>query len=111
MPNPYGAPPTRPGQVKAGLAILGFLIGAVASVGALMTTTLFLIQVFDARDTRYTDSAGKASIIASLSWAVVASAMLVFPKTRRAGAGLLAGVAVGMILLSGVCAAIGVGQV
>lgn len=115
-PYPYQypvgpVPPARAGQVKAGPAILGFLIGAFTSAGGLMVTTLVLLQSLDARSTgTYSNHAGQASLIASSLFGAAALALLAFPKTRRSGAGLLAGLAVGTILLAGVCAAIGVAQ-
>lgn len=106
-PYPVRTPPMAgPHQVKAGPAILGFLIGAVTAATGLMTTTMLLIQALDAGDTRYVDHSGQASLIASALWGAAAAALLAFPKTRRAGAGLLAGLAVGVILLSGVCLAL-----
>lgn len=113
-PYPAGTAPPAPtagaGPVRAGPAILGFLIGVFMSAGGLVLTTLSVWQALDARAGEYTNNAGKASLIASALWAVVAAALLAFPKTRRAGAGLLAGLAIGVILLSGVCAAIGAAQ-
>ena len=83
--------PIRPLAVVGGL-----IIGTVGWVVFLLTTVNLLGGYLNI-------SYQSAGVIASLGWAAIAAALLAHPNTRQAGAGLLLGVAVSVIVWAGAC--------
>jgi membrane protein CcdC involved in cytochrome C biogenesis len=81
------------------MVILGLVIGSVGWVALFIATAAVLDRFFDA--------ASQPSVVAvSLFWMGAGAALLISPKTRQAGAGLLMGLAIGVIVWAGLCAAL-----
>lgn len=96
---PYGPPPQPPRRISAGLVILGMFIGSVGWLVLIFPTIGVLSRVTDMGDRM-------AGGVANLMLVGVGIALLAFPKTRQAGAGLLLGMAIGLIAWAGLCAAV-----
>lgn len=93
VPPPAGPPPPPP-PIRAKPVILGLFLGSAGWI------LLFLGLV------SYELSAESSTFNYELIWAVfgvVGMALLLFTRTRQAGAGLLLGLAVSSIVWSGLC--------
>lgn len=93
MTGDTGPQPTRPGAVLGGV-----VVGVLGAIFYLVVVGLALYS--SGNDLDGTDL---VSVIYLIAPAVVGIVLLLVPRTRRAGAGFVIGVAVGMIVLPGVC--------
>ncbi len=113
-PYPYGYPPYPPGgyppgyqyvlpqatrRISVGMVILGMMIGSAGWLVLFIPTAAVFDRLFGIGST-------PSVVITNLILVALGIALLVFPKTRQAAAGLLLGLAIGLIVWAGMCAAL-----
>lgn len=96
---PYGLPPRPARRISAGMVILGLAIGSVGWLVLFIATAAILDRLFGV-------GSQPSAVAVSLFWMGVGAALVIFPKTRQAGAGLLMGLSFGVIVWAGLCAAL-----
>ncbi|HPZ96354.1 MAG TPA: hypothetical protein PK871_15790 [Mycobacterium sp.] len=113
-PSPGGYPPYPPGgyppgyqyvlpqatrRISVGMVILGMMIGSAGWLVLFIPTAAVFGRLFGIGST-------PSVVITNLILVALGIALLVFPKTRQAAAGLLLGLAIGLIVWAGMCAAL-----
>lgn len=112
-PYPYGYPPPPGGyppgyqyvlpqatrRISVGMVILGMMIGSAGWLVLFIPTAAVFDRLFGIGST-------PSVVITNLILVALGIALLVFPKTRQAAAGLLLGLAIGLIVWAGMCAAL-----
>ncbi len=96
---PYAPPPQPTRRISAGMVILGLVLGSVGWLALFIATAALLDRFFDV-------GSQPSAVAVSLFWMAAGAALLIFPKTRQAGAGLLLGLSIGVIVWAGLCAAL-----
>jgi hypothetical protein len=96
--NPYASGPEQPGPIRAGLVVIGILIGFVVTIVWMFLVLLLAISQENAPG--FPDWLGVVLLLLPLPVAVV---LLCLRRTRQAAAGLVMGLAIGTITFAGVC--------
>jgi hypothetical protein len=100
--NPYGDESDRPDGIRAWLVVMGAVAGLVVTV-VWMTVVFAVAYSFSAeqgRSSTLADVLVFALFIAPLPISVL---LLCFRRTRQAAAGFVMGLAVGTLILAGLC--------
>ena len=102
MSNPYGGAPDEPRQIRGGLVALGIVLGLVATfVWMFIVFVIALSQENQAN--RAPDWLVFVLFVAPLPLAIL---LLVLRRTRQAAAGFVMGLAIGTLILAGLCSGI-----
>jgi hypothetical protein len=96
--NPYAGGPEHSGPIRAGLVVIGIIVGFVATIAWLFLTLVLLIS--QETSPGFPDWLGVVLLFLPLPVAVV---LLSVRRTRQAAAGLVMGLAIGTIVFAGVC--------
>jgi hypothetical protein len=100
--NPYGDEPDRPGRIRAWAVIVGIVVGLV--VTWVWVVVVLLVGYGTATSSDVSSNAtGVVVVVLALAPFVGAILLLCFRRTRQLGAGLVMGVAIGTLVLAGVC--------
>jgi hypothetical protein len=100
--NPYGGEPDRPGRVHAWAVIIGIVLGVVLAL--VWVIAVFLVGYGTASSSDVSgDVAGVVVVVMALLPVVGAVVLLCYRRTRQLGAGLVMGMAIGTLVLAGVC--------
>ena len=97
--NPYGAGPDEPRQVRGGLVAVGVVLGIVA-------TFVWMVVVFIVALSQENNSGGIPDWLVFVLFFLplpVSILLLVFRRTRQAAAGFVMGLAIGVLVLAGLC--------
>ena len=99
MSNPYAAGPDEPNRVRGGLVALGVVLGIVATV-----VWMFVVFIVALSQENQADRAPDWLIFVLFFLPLPLSILLlVFRRTRQAAAGFVMGLAIGVLVLAGLC--------
>jgi len=97
--NPYAAGPDEPGRVRGGLVALGVVLGIVATV-------VWMVIVFIVALSQENNSGAIPDWLVFVLFFLplpLSIVLLVFRRTRQAAAGFVMGLAIGVLVLAGLC--------
>ena len=97
--NPYAGGPDEPNQVRGGLVALGVVLGIVA-------TFVWRAVVLVVGISQENNSGGIADWVVFVLFFLplpLSILLLVFRRTRQAAAGFVMGLAIGVLVLAGLC--------
>jgi hypothetical protein len=96
--NPYAGGPDEPGRIRAGLVVVGIIVGFVVTI--VWIFLVFLLAISQENAPGFPNWLGVVLLFLPLPVAVV---LLCLRRTRQAAAGLVMGLAIGAIVFAGVC--------
>jgi uncharacterized BrkB/YihY/UPF0761 family membrane protein len=100
--NPYGERPDQPGHVRGWAVAIGVVLGLIATF--VWMTVVFIAAYSFSMDQVTSNAAADGAIfllfILPLPLAIL---MLCFRRTRQAAAGFVMGMAIGTLLVAGLC--------
>ena len=99
MSNPYGEGPDEPGRIRAGLVVIGIVIGFVVTIAWMFLAVV--VAISQENSPGFPEWLGITLLLLPLPVAVV---LLCLRRTRQAAAGLVMGLAIRTIVFAGVCA-------
>ena len=97
--NPYAGGPDQPNQVRGGLVAIGVVVGVVA-------TFVWMAVVLVVGISQENNSGGIADWVVFVLFFLplpLSILLLVFRRTRQAAAGFVMGLAIGVLVLAGLC--------
>jgi hypothetical protein len=101
--EPADAGPGEPAPIRGGLLVLGIVLGLVATV--IWMTVVFVVAI--GQENSQTSSInGVAVFVAWLLPLPLSILLLCFRRTRQAAAGFVMGLAIGTLVLAGLCTSI-----
>ncbi len=102
MSNPYGGGPDEPRQIRGGLVALGIVLGLVATF--VWMSIVFVVALSQENQSgRVPDWLVFVLFVVPLPLAIL---LLVLRRTRQAAAGFVMGLAIGTLILAGLCSGI-----
>jgi hypothetical protein len=100
--NPYAGGPREPSQVRGGLVAVGVVLGIVA-------TFIWMVIVFVVALSQENNSGGIPDWLVFVLFFLplpLSILLLVFRRTRQAAAGFVMGLAIGVLVLAGLCSSL-----
>jgi hypothetical protein len=100
--NPYAGGPGEPSQVRGGLVAVGVVLGIVA-------TFVWMVIVFVVALSQENNSGGIPDWLVFVLFFLplpLSILLLVFRRTRQAAAGFVMGLAIGVLVLAGLCSSL-----
>lgn len=102
MSNPYGGGPDEPRTVRGWAVVIGVVLGLLGTV-VWMTVVFLVAYSLSTEQTRSgSDYDGLIVVLFFLPFPL-AVLLLCFRRTRQAAAGFVMGMAIGTLVLAGVC--------
>jgi drug/metabolite transporter (DMT)-like permease len=100
--NPYGEGPDEPRRVRGWAVAVGIIVGLVGSV-VWMTVVFVVAYSLSSEQSRSGPGVDWLVFVVFILPLPVSILLLCFRRTRQAAAGLVMGVAIGVLVLAGVC--------
>ena len=102
MSNPYDAGPDQPREIRGWAVAIGIVLGLV---GTFVWMTIVFMVAYSWSMEQATTTAGEDALVFAFFILPfpVAVLMLCFRRTRQAAAGFVLGMAIGTLLIAGLC--------
>jgi hypothetical protein len=98
--NPYGGGPDQPGRIRGGAVAGGIVLGIVGTIVWMTIVFVAVLSVSSEGDTGAYDWLIGILFFLPLPVSIL---LLVFRRTRQAAAGFVMGLAIGTLVLAGLC--------
>jgi hypothetical protein len=101
--NPYAGGPDEPGRIRGWAVAIGIIVGIVGTV--IWMTVVFVIaySIFSTEQSRSGAAVDVLVFVLFILPLPLAILLLCFRRTRQAAAGLVMGLAIGTLVLAGLC--------
>jgi hypothetical protein len=99
--NPYGDQSDQPGGIRGWLVVIGAVVGLVTTV-VWMSVVFFVAYSFSG-DSGSSTAADVLVLVLFISPLPISVLLLCFRRTRQAAAGFVMGLAIGTLVLAGLC--------
>ncbi len=104
MSNPYGGGPDEPGRIRGWAVAVGIVVGLF---GSFVWMVFVFATAYSTLETGGGSTTEDALVSAALLLPVPVSILLLcFRRTRQAAAGLVMGMAIGTLVLAGLCSSL-----